>query len=448
MDKISKLNLFLKDLLLIKDLDIIQSESDRKRFSKDFFDYSPILREKLKDCLADIVVRPLSIESAVLVVRACKKYCIYLTIRGSGTGNYGQCVPIKGGVVMLLGALKKIRDFDPSTGDIVVESGCLLKDIDRYLSTKGRQLRLLPSTWRSASIGGFIAGGSGGIGSVRWGFLRDPGHLQGLEVILEKGNKDLIWLDAKSSEPLNHAYGTNGVITALKLSTRVAIDWEEIIVDCSSFRDAVKLLQKSVRSAIELNLATLLENEIVKYMPAKYESLDNNHRLLFLVAPEGVSTISRLASEFGGTFRVLGKEDLNSGKLLREITWNHTTLHMRSIDKQWTYLQMLLPEPEINMMELIKDRWGNDLFWHLEGVCQHGCQRIAALPIVKWRGANEMESLIAQCKDLGAVLFNPHVITVEDGGLGVIDGDQVAAKKEYDCSGILNPGKLKGWEIN
>ena len=42
-------------------------------------------------------------------------------------------------------------------------------------------------------------------------------------------------------------------------------------------------------------------------------------------------------------------------------------------------------------------------------------------------------------------MFNPHVITVEDGGLGVVDGDQVATKRRFDSKGILNPGKLKGW---
>ena len=52
---------------------------------------------------------------------------------------------------------------------------------------------------------------------------------------------------------------------------------------------------------------------------------------------------------------------------------------------------------------------------------------------------------MTQCRDIGAVLFNPHVITVEDGGLGVVDVDQVEAKKRYDPIGILNPGKLKGW---
>jgi hypothetical protein len=50
-----------------------------------------------------------------------------------------------------------------------------------------------------------------------------------------------------------------------------------------------------------------------------------------------------------------------------------------------------------------------------------------------------------QAADLGAVIFNPHVFTVEDGGLGVIDADQVAAKAAHDPAGLLNPGKLRGW---
>ena len=64
---------------------------------------------------------------------------------------------------------------------------------------------------------------------------------------------------------------------------------------------------------------------------------------------------------------------------------------------------------------------------------------------MRWRGQDALERLINQCRSLGAVIFNPHVITVEDGGLGIIDGDQVAAKQRHDPGGLLNPGKLKGW---
>ena len=45
-----------------------------------------------------------------------------------------------------------------------------------------------------------------------------------------------------------------------------------------------------------------------------------------------------------------------------------------------------------------------------------------------------------QSREIGAVWFNPHAIRVEDGGLGVVDGDQVETKRMYDPKGILNPG--------
>jgi len=128
------------------------------------------------------------------------------------------------------------------------------------------------------------------------------------------------------------------------------------------------------------------------------------------------------------------------------LTWNHTTMHMRTSDPNWTYLQMLLPSPEIEVMETLKHNWGDDLLWHVEVVRQQGMQRLAALPLVKWKDKNSLDSLINECKNLGCIIFNPHKITVEDGGLGVINSDQVKAKEEYDPKGILNPGKLKGWK--
>ncbi len=442
-----QIELLLSDLTSISDLEIYQKISDLKRFSKDFFEYSPILINELKDCLAEIVVRPLSVDAIIFVAQICNKYSTPLTLRGSGTGNYGQCVPLNGGVVMVMSGLKKIRNFDSKSGEITVESGCLLRDINDELIKHGRQLRLLPSTWRSASIGGFIAGGSGGIGSVRWGFLRDPGHLQSLEIITTEASPRKLELNANNSEALNHAYGTNGIITALKLTTAPYVNWHQIVVDCADWNQAVDLLAKFNCAALDLYLGTLLEKEIVNCLPDWSGKPSGKHRILLLVSPDGVSTIARLAKSAEADFDDLGPENLRAGTGLRELSWNHTTLHMRGIDPSWTYLQMLLPQPEYEIMRKLKSEWGSDLLWHLECVRQNGVQRLASLPLVKWRGEKAMNHLMSQCKELGAVIFNPHTITVEDGGLGVIDSDQVQAKSNFDPKGILNPGKLKGWNL-
>tara|TARA_Y100001968_G_scaffold281155_1_gene278237 strand:+ start:1809 stop:3146 length:1338 start_codon:yes stop_codon:yes gene_type:complete len=441
----SNLTLFQKELNDISEIDVFSSESDRQKFSRDFYDYSPILSRELKSCIADFVIRPLSVDAVLAVARLCKKYSVFITVRGSGTGNYGQCVPLKGGVVMVMSQLKKIRNIDLESGLLTLEPGCILRDVDKALADHGRQLRLIPSTWRSASIAGFIAGGSGGIGSVRWGFLRDPGHLIGLEIITLEDNPRKIQLDACEAEGLNHAYGTNGIITALTISTTKLIHWQEVVIDCSDLEKAVKLMKMFSCAAVELFLCTLIQDKIAKKIPSGPAPFAGKHRILVLVSPDGVSTLRRITNSFGGEFVYCAPEKTSSGISLRELTWNHTTLHMRSHDPSWTYLQMLLPEPEVEIMKKLNQKWGDDLLWHLEAVRQNGSQRLAALPIVRWENEDSLQSLLRDCQNLGAINFNPHVITVEDGGLGIIDGDQVSAKKKYDPEGLLNPGKLRGW---
>jgi len=48
---------------------------------------------------------------------------------------------------------------------------------------------------------------------------------------------------------------------------------------------------------------------------------------------------------------------------------------------------------------------------------------VAGLPLLRWRGPEALDALM---ETQGAVLFNPP--TVEDKGLGVVDGEQVGAK--------------------
>ena len=108
---------------------------------------------------------------------------------------------------------------------------------------------------------------------------------------------------------------------------------------------------------------------------------------------------------------------------------------------------MLLPlDDELNLIKTMSNKYGKNLLWHLEAVSQQGVPRLAALPVLKWSGESELTKIIDDCKLLGAIIFNPHTITVEGGGLGVIDADQVKAKIKYDPKGLLNPGKLEGWE--
>ena len=441
-NKIEKLK---NDLNNILNLEVINNQSDVKRLSRDFYNYSPVLQKKLDSCLADVVVRPKDLESLLAVSKICWDLSIPLTLRGGGTGNYGQAVPLAKGIVLQMNYFNKLENYYPDSGFVKVQSGCLMGDLNRELGKYGRELRLFPSTWKTASIGGFIAGGSGGIGSIKWGFLRDPGNLIGLEAVNVNLNPKLLKLNAEESEPLNHAYGTNGIITSLIIATDVKQDWYSIVIDCEDFQNAINIIKLCTSAAIELKLGAVLEKEIVDKMPSWFKRKNLCHKLLIQSNLGGLKTIEMICKRNKLNLEILGREDeLDHG--ISDLVWNHTTLQMRAKDKNWTYLQMLLPlNEEFKLIKSLKDKYGKELLWHLEAVSQQGIPRLAALPLFKWKNEKQLDEIMEDCRSLGAIIFNPHVLTVEGGGLGVIDADQVKSKQNYDPKGLLNPGKLGGW---
>ena len=72
--------------------------------SRDYFWYCPVLNKQLHGKSADIVVTPRNEADVIGVAAACAKLRIPLTPRGAGTGNYGQAVPLEGGVLLDLTA--------------------------------------------------------------------------------------------------------------------------------------------------------------------------------------------------------------------------------------------------------------------------------------------------------------------------------------------------------
>ncbi len=429
----------------------ILAPAELGRLSADFHDYSPVLEPLLKGRCAQVAVKVERLEQVMAVAGACARHRVPLTLRGAGTGNYGQCVPLAGGLVLDMGGLNSLRSVDPVSGIVEAEPGCTLAHLDGQLAVHGRALRLAPSTYRSATLGGFFAGGSGGLGSLRWGFLRDPGHLLGLEVVTLESEPRLLRLDAAASAPLNHAYGTNGIITALRLASTEAVAWQQMVVGFSRWEAALEASRDLPTTALLLNALCLLEAPVADRMPWPVgcpAAGPGEHRLLLHAAPDTLELLPGWLAARGGQLRwqePRPEAGRARGLPLGELTWNHTTLHWRAQAPDWTYLQLLLPRPEAPLLEAVRQRWGSDVLWHLEAVRYQGAPRLTALPLVRWQGPQALADLVAQCRELGAVPFNPHVITVEDGGLGVVDADQVAAKAAYDPAGLMNPGKLRGW---
>ena len=83
-------------------LDIEDKEASIRASSRDFFWYSPVLKERLDHVVADFVVRPRNEAEVIEILKTCYANDVPVTPRGAGTGNYGQAMPLAGGCVMHL----------------------------------------------------------------------------------------------------------------------------------------------------------------------------------------------------------------------------------------------------------------------------------------------------------------------------------------------------------
>ena len=240
--------------------------------SKDYFWYSPILSEILDDKIGDLVVIPSNQEEIIKVASAIAKYKIPLTLRGGGTGNYGQCVPLEGGVIMIMTKLDKIIKFNKNS--VRTEAGIRISRLDDAARKIGLELLMYPSTRQTATIGGFLAGGSGGCGSLRNGMLRDPGNISYLKVLTVEKEPKIIELYNDEIQKVQHAYGTNGIVLEIELALSKAKDWIHCAVLLDGYNKALDFAIAAQKNLWTVTCSQLLSAGFLSFMKnSKIDSL-------------------------------------------------------------------------------------------------------------------------------------------------------------------------------
>src|SRR5690606_38314604 len=115
--------------------------------SRDYFWYSPILSEDIGHFVGDLVVIPADEDQVRRVAAAAAKLRIPITIRGGGTGNYGQCVPLEGGIILDMTKIDKVLSIE--SGRVRVQAGARISRLDDAVRETGQELLMYPSTRRS-----------------------------------------------------------------------------------------------------------------------------------------------------------------------------------------------------------------------------------------------------------------------------------------------------------
>jgi len=424
-----------------------------ERLSQDFYWFSPVLKRQLAGLRADAVVRPKTEDEIRAVVSACAVAGVPIVVRGSGTGNYGQCMPLHGGVILDLSAYNKLLWVQPGVGR--AQAGIRMMEFDRSSQPEGWELRCVPSTYRSATLGGLYGGGFGGVGSINFGPLASTGNVVGVLAMSIEPEPKLVELRAPEALLLHHVYGTNGLVLELEVGLAPAHPWLEAIVNFDDFDAAIDfadLLAQApglVKKSVTL-FAAPIPDLLTQTVPMLAGAMTpGGHAVFVLVAEFSEPAFQQLVREAGGSigYRKTAAEVKQTNRTIVETTWNHTTLHAMKADKGLTYIQTGFPAgPHVRLAKELRRALGDEVHTHLEFIrSKEGAMTCSGLQLVRYSSDERLNEIMQIHRDHGVYVANPHVYLVEDGKQGQINPDVVATKLRFDPAGLLNPGKLRGW---
>jgi len=433
-------------LLIADPVRVLTAPAVVDRLSKDFYWYSPVLKRQLEGKVGDIVVQPVNVEEVLAVTRYAGLHNIPITVRGAGTGNYGQCIPLQGGIILDLALMDKLEEITED-GVAVCQPGLRLGALETEARKHGWELRMYPSTLAKASVGGFLAGGSGGIGSVAHGGLRDFDTVRAFEVVTMEAEPRVVLHEGPAVHEILHAWGTNGILTRIWFALTPAVEWSQFTVAFDTYEDGF-LFAKSIAEGGKWTkrLVTVFEWPIPSFFtPVKQVVAKDKTLVLIMIAGDQLEALRIAAEEARGEITFTGAyTGPRTQPLLSDYTWNHTTLWAMKADPTWTYIQAGFSP--INCMEqfrLLRERYGSEILFHIEFMKNgEGVIIPGAIPLVYFTGEERLNELIAYCREIGVFVANPHVNYLEDGGRFRADNIQLKAKQKYDPRGLLNPGKM------
>lgn len=305
---------------------------------------------------------------------------------------------------------------------------------------------LEPEPAGAATVGGFVAGGSGGIGSVAHGGLREPGNILAARIVTVEEEPRILELRDDAAQKINRAYGTTGIITELEMPLAPAWPWIDVIV---AFDDYMTAFETGYAVALADGVVKKLVTPISWPIPSYFGALkphcpEGKAILICMIAEASLGPFKAIVGDRGTVTYEARSEEGPGTVPLYEYTWNHTTLQWLKSDRSITYLQCLFPHDRLleSVREMIA-RFPDEVLPHHEFIRFGGRVTASALPILRYTTPERLNEIIAQHEDAGVMIANPHVVSLEAGSRHKrADADQLGFKHEVDPYGLLNPGKM------
>ncbi|MCP4228688.1 MAG: FAD-binding protein [bacterium] len=134
---------------------------------------------------ADVVVQAMNAEEVSEVMKLANETKTPVIPRGSGSALCGHTVPIKGGIILDLQWMNKIKEVHETDLYCVLDPGVIYAKLNAHLKPKKFFFPPGPGSGDIATIAGMVISNASGVNAVKYGATRD--YVLGLEIVLPTG---------------------------------------------------------------------------------------------------------------------------------------------------------------------------------------------------------------------------------------------------------------------
>ena len=131
------------------------------------------------------VALPRSTGSVAKILRFASQHRIPVTARGAGHGYVGGCVPTRGGIVLSLARMNRIKQIHAGDSVAVVQPGVITQKLQDAVEAKGLFYPPDPASRSECTLGGSLATNAGGPRCLKYGVTRD--YVLGLRAVTGDG---------------------------------------------------------------------------------------------------------------------------------------------------------------------------------------------------------------------------------------------------------------------
>jgi FAD/FMN-containing dehydrogenase len=390
---------------------------------------SPVIKEQLPLGRADVVAFPPDAAAIAATVGAAVRHGVTVTPRGKGTGNYGQAIPMAGGLVLDMSQARTIVEV--ADGSLTADAGATFVELERAADAAGQQILMYPSTARS-TIGGFLSGGSGGTGSIRHGVLhRDGTFVQALDVVHAVPDATLVHVEGADAQLYLHNYGTAGIIARATITLEPRQDWHGLFASFEHFEQALSVIRPFAEIEPAPRLVSADPVVLSEALPNDAGIPAGRCSLRAIVDAPALDAARALVESAGG--RV---EDVRPGL--------GTTLRisMMSYNHPIEWLQKAYPDTYFHVEvsgDALVDRFAELVDVYPGGMLHIEAQkgRPIGMLAAPYRSADEVRAGFARLNAIGVAHHDCHQWYVD------YEPDRTRAlAATTDPRGLLNPGKL------